>query len=325
MGRLDNMKSWKGISVSEKDYTSTLANALYDLSEIPNKTKKEHLLRYSDKHSLSIAKDIDESYCSTVGSVVLLMEKSFPFNEKSLESFNKIIGRLPKEKGKKKVEKQVQASNLPKILQWIDSLQQGCKKGTDKPQRISEIPFKLSKEDISEISLEYQHDKEEIEQVLAGDEYLLEGYDTYTKWELKRLDIFYKELYTYLNKEPVKKERKKRKIDANKLVQKLQYCKTFESFISINPKDIIGSKSLVVFDTDKKVLRYYTGELSVKGTTITGFNDSSFTKKLKDVTFLNNILAVQSKGLLKFIEGLKGVKGSITGRMNENCLILKKV
>lgn len=122
------------------------------------------------------------------------------------------------------------------------------------------------------------------------DEQLKEAYSYLSKAHLKKITAFYQEVVSAcdmlaqeakVNRAP----RKTKAVSKDKLVAKLKYMKTFEALklVSVNPADIIGSKELWVYNTKTRKLGKYVAEdykdLGVKGTTITGFSESSSIQK----------------------------------------------
>jgi len=319
------MKNWKGISVPEEEYNYTLASALSELTDVPLKDKKLHVLRYSDIHNLNISKSIGECYCSTVGAVIMLIERHFPFNEKSIMSFHKLISNLPKESNAKITIKS-EKRDISKVLEWLDNIIQKIKIGEEKPSILSNMPYKLSKDDCEELKKEYDSDYTGIKLALSGEEYAIEAYSSYSKWELNRLFAFYQSLYEFLDQKPERKERKKRRIDVSKLAAKVKYLQHSEklSVKSIHPEEIHNSKMVLVFEEDSNTIRIYSGKLSVKGTTIIGF-DEAVSKKMRDISQVKKLLAASSNVIKNRFDEFQEPKKTVTGRLNDRCVILRKV
>lgn len=168
------------------------------------------------------------------------------------------------------------------------------------------------------------------------DEQLNEGYRHLSKAQLKKITAFYNEILTAcdmlaqeakINKKP----RAKKAVPADKIVAKLKYLKSNEQLklVSINPTDIIGAKELWVFNIKtRKIGKYVADEykdLSVKGTTIIGFNENSSVQKTlrKPEEQLKEFKAAGKVALRKFLDDIKAVDIKLNGRINEDTILLK--
>jgi hypothetical protein len=128
-----------------------------------------------------------------------------------------------------------------------------------------------------------------------------------------------------------KKPRAKKPTDKSKIVAKMKYLKQDDKLkiVSINPQDIIGAKELWVFNVKtRKLGKYVTtefGELNVKGTTITGFNENTSVQKTlrKPEEQLKEFKAAGKVVLRKFLEDIKAVDIKLNGRLNEDTVLLK--
>lgn len=183
----------------------------------------------------------------------------------------------------------------------------------------------------------YEPDLIEMQAAAKGnDDELVEGYDGYSKADLKKLIDLYKEIVntcTMLEQEAkaVRAPRAKKSKPKEQLVSKLKYAKTDEKLklASINPADIIGAKELWVYNTKtRKIGKYVAAEyqdLGVKGTTITGFNpDTSIQKTLRkpeeQIAAFTKSTKVQRR---KFLDSIKSVDIKLNGRCNEFTVLLK--
>jgi hypothetical protein len=183
----------------------------------------------------------------------------------------------------------------------------------------------------------YVRQYDEYLEVAEGkDEQLKEGYSHLTKAQLKKITAFYSEILTAcdmlaqeakVNRAP----RAKKAVPADKIVGKLKYLKSNEQLklVSINPTDIVGAKELWVFNIKtRKIGKYVADEykdLSVKGTTIIGFNETlSIQKTLrKPEDQLKEFKAAGKVQLRKFLDDIKAVDIKLNGRVNEETILLK--
>jgi len=184
----------------------------------------------------------------------------------------------------------------------------------------------------------YSRDLAELEELASGsaDEQLREGYSHRSKKQIKNLIVFYQEIMSAcdmlaqeakVNRAP----RAKKTVPAEKLVAKLKYKKTDEplKLVSINPADIIGTSELWIFNTKtRKLGKYVAAEyltLSVKGTSIVGFNENTSVQKTirKPEEKLKEFKVAGKVQLRKFLEDINATDTKMNGRINEETILLK--
>ena len=135
------------------------------------------------------------------------------------------------------------------------------------------------------------------------DEDLVEGYSFLSTTKLKKLDGYLESLIEVLE-EKSKITRRKRKVDPNKLVKSVQYMSESKEFNleSIDPVNIVGASGLLCFNTKTKKLTLFEAStkegLSVKGTTIQNFSESSVTKTIRKNNF--NLLSNITEGRIDY-------------------------
>jgi hypothetical protein len=183
----------------------------------------------------------------------------------------------------------------------------------------------------------YIRSYEELQEAAEGKcEQLEEAYNHLTKPQMKKIIAFYHEIISacdMLGQEAKvnRKPRAKKTIPADKIVAKLKYAKTNEQLklVSINPTEIIGAKELWVYNIkSRKVGKYVAAEyleLSVKGTSIIGFNANLSVQKTlrKPEEQLKEFKAAGKVQLRKFLEDIKAVDIKLNGRINEDVVLLK--
>ena len=134
------------------------------------------------------------------------------------------------------------------------------------------------------------------------------------------------------NHKPVRKPRKAKQISAIDKVKKLNFLdEDLENKVSsIEPSKIIGADILFLFNAKTNQLSYYQaidrGGLDVKGTTIKRFDtDTSAVKKLgaKTTYFLDRVLGGGKIVLNKIMNEINSKASKVTGRVNNNMIILK--
>ena len=169
------------------------------------------------------------------------------------------------------------------------------------------------------------------------DEDLKDAYAYMKAADYKRYDAFYTKLFEGIAQYgQVKKATKKASVrkppQKEKLVAKLKYAKndSTNKLVSINPVDIIGAQELWVYNTKTRKLGKYVAEamggaLGVKGTAITGFNESTSVQKTlrKPELQLKEFLAAGKIELRKFLENIKATDIKLNGRINLDTVLLK--
>ncbi len=178
----------------------------------------------------------------------------------------------------------------------------------------------------------------EFETVLEGtDDQLKEAYGHMSKTQLKALIKFCEavlaSLQSYLSvKKAAKAPRKKKAVSPDKVVAKMKYLKAFDELklTSVAPKTVLSTTEIWLYDTVKRKLHYYVadghiGTMSVKGTTIIGFDATkSGVKTLrKPQDVLKKLMAGGKPASRKVFTDVNAVHAQPNGRTNEHMIILK--
>ena len=174
----------------------------------------------------------------------------------------------------------------------------------------------------------------EVQEALEGkDDQLKEGYSNFNKRELKRYAEFLENIIAdctqmvqtaKANRAP----RKRKEVSPVKLTSKMKYAKDFAelSLKSIQPATIIGSSEVWYYNTKYRrvgVYRAENGTLSVKGTTIIGFDTKTSTQMTlrKPEDFFKG-LAMGKRALNAKLKTLTTKPSNPNGRINEECILL---
>ena len=188
------------------------------------------------------------------------------------------------------------------------------------------------------IPQEYQELIDEVNIALDGtSKQLKEAYSFMNVSEKRAFINFVKKIQTdserYAeNHKPVRKPRKAKQFTAVERVSKLNFLdEDLENKVSsIEPSKIVGAEMLFLFNSKTNQLSYYQafdrGGLDVKGTTIKNFDtDVSAVKKLgaKTTHFLDRVLGGGKIVLNKIMNEVNSKAGNVTGRVNNNMIILK--
>ena len=136
-----------------------------------------------------------------------------------------------------------------------------------------------------------------------------------------------------------RKPRKRKPIAKEKLIAKLKFQKEDSTLglVSANPIEIPGCSELWVYNTKTRKIGKYiatnidpTGQqregsgLSIKGTTITGFNGTSIQKTLRKPKDQIDTFKNSGKVLLKkYMDTINAVETKLNGRINEQTILLK--
>jgi hypothetical protein len=169
------------------------------------------------------------------------------------------------------------------------------------------------------------------------DEQLSEAYSHLKSADFKKryswIDALLDAIEQYRSvKKATKRVRAKRAPSKDKLIAKLKYLKEEKTLklVSVDPTGIIGAQQLWVYDSKtRKLIQYVadivTGPLGVKGTSITGYDESkSVGKTLRKPEEQLKAFAKSGKvELRKFLANIKAVETQASGRINENQILLK--
>lgn len=178
-------------------------------------------------------------------------------------------------------------------------------------------------------------------------EQLKEGYAIY---ETKQLKLKLKAMQNIINvldviiesAKVLRKPRKRKPISSEKMVAKLKYCVSHDKLglVSISPTDIVRCNELWVYNIKSRKIGKYVASmqdplgqqrdgsgLTVKGTTIQGFNEElSIQKTLrKPEEKLKEFKDAGKIKLKKYMEEINAVEIKLNGRINADTVLLKAV
>lgn len=187
----------------------------------------------------------------------------------------------------------------------------------------------------------YQGDLAELQEVLTStDEQLREAYAHLSKKAIKNMIAFYEEIASACqmlqeSQKAQRKPRAKKAKPAEKVVEKLKYMKEFAplKLVSVDPTKILTANELWVYNTKTRKLGKYvvddpynTGQkLSVKGASIINFSETKSVQKTlrKPEEKLSEFKSAGKVALRKFLEDINAVDIKLTGRLNEDTILLK--
>lgn len=195
---------------------------------------------------------------------------------------------------------------------------------------------------LDEIREYYEQYRAEVAEFLSAskkkllEEQLLEHYSKVPSRKLKNLSKFFDTLFelitqTKLIKKRMRKPRAKKVKTSSQLTKKLKYKDYDDKYKikSIQPTDVVGCLQLWVFNTKTRKLGVYhaddTTSLSVKGSTIIGYNkNSSVQKTLRKPEDVILQVASGSKVQLRHVmSGIKAKASPLNGRINSETILLR--
>lgn len=172
--------------------------------------------------------------------------------------------------------------------------------------------------------------------VEGKDEQLTEAYSIYSKSFLKKYMEFIRGIVQECDTRTeamklTRKPRKKKIKPAAVVVSKLQFKDKDDDFkiVSVKSADIIGAEQLWVFNTKTRNLSVFNAMgpigLSVKGTTVTGFDEkTSVTKKVrKPELVLPGVVAGGKVTLRRVMENITSTEYPAKGRISTDVILLK--
>lgn len=182
----------------------------------------------------------------------------------------------------------------------------------------------------------FKHRADEIaEAALGKDKDLAEAYSNFTKPELKKHDLFHKNLLAacVMLQEVAKVERaprKKKPVAKEKIISKLKYKKedTTLGIVSVSPSQILGAKEVWVYNTKTRKLGQYKAAdaqgIGVKGIGLLNYTPDSIEKTVrKPAETLAEFKKASKVKLRTFLKDIVAIDIALTGKLNENHIILR--
>jgi hypothetical protein len=180
--------------------------------------------------------------------------------------------------------------------------------------------------------------KELQEAILGNDPELKEAYSWMSKPKLKKLLEYHQEMVVNFEAQAqfaksIRKPRKKKKKKPEQLVAKLKYQKECNelNIISIDPREIIGAKKMVAFNSKYRTLTVYDASplvdgFTIKGTTLVGYDEAnSKTKKLRDPKSVLPRMIGGVRAINNAWETVKTKESTPNGRFNEHTVIIQVI
>lgn len=345
------------------NFYAAITYAHYELSASSLKKEVAQYLKNIDpKHPLlPRLKDIDENRFMTLGKYMYIMNHGGEIPEDILPGVMPALEKLINEEEGKIIAPAIKCEDsedvAPKnIISIQDRIQERAREiagevegwiddfCADKNASVKSVEdfiglFKsndLKGPHMRFMSLIFQKRSDEIGEALIGkDKDLVEYYSNFSKTELKKYDLFHKNLLkaAVMLQEVAKVERaprKKKPVSTERVVSKLKYKKEDNSLgiVSLQPVQIIGSKELWVYNTKTRKLSQYKASdergLNVKGTGLLNYSSDSVEKTIrKPVETLVEFKKASKVKLRSFLKDLSTVDVPVSGKLNEHCVILR--
>lgn len=207
-----------------------------------------------------------------------------------------------------------------------------------------DVPEWIKKKEIKSVQAQMIADHfkpriKELEEAIDGkDEDLKQAYSWMSKPKLKKYLNFHQEMVVHFQAQAqfaksIRKPRKKKKKKPEQLVAKLKYQKECTEFSinSVDPREIIGAKKLVAFNTKYRTLSVYDASplvdgFTIKGTTLVGYDEAnSKTKKLRDPKSVLSRMIGGVRAINNAWETVKTKETKPNGRFNEHTVILQVI
>jgi hypothetical protein len=174
-------------------------------------------------------------------------------------------------------------------------------------------------------------------QAVNADKELTEGYSNFTKTQIKNLvkycDVAISEMNSYIAVKRSQQQPRRRKAQPpERIAAKVQYLREDKALElqSLPPAKLVGCKEAWLYDTGKRKLIYlvadsHTATLTVKGTTVLGFDTTKSVSKTvrKPEAQLAEFMKLGKPASRKYVEDMKTVGIEPSGRLNAETLILK--
>jgi len=304
---------------------------------------------FRKNYKLNVENVIKE-YPTTFGFVCRILNNGGIINEKDNTWFNETILKIKNDLANYKVEVVVDDKPvMPNIQDRIREKASECigeleglldeyilSKFTSNPKPYGVMhTLNIKGVHTNRILEHWKRIRAEYDTVLTTeDELIKEGYSNFSKTEIKKIVGFCDSIITDCMKvvdeaNKSRKPRQRKQKTPEQLVSKLKYLDKHEALVSENSKDIIGAIQLWVYNTKSRKLGCYNADdasgLSVKGSSIIGFNESKSTQKKlrKPEVTLPEILKGGKVYLRTALDDIKTVPATLNGRLNTDTILLR--
>ena len=298
----------------------------------------------------------DKNTPMTVCSLIMAHRAGMPFRERHIEYIDKAIEAAINGAGREEDIVEVVKEEAPKA--YVPTIQDRLNEKTaetigeleghyDEVIKNPKYNFKpydylvannVPQSQLSKYEAVYQARFDELKEAFTKvDEQLTEGYSHYKAADFKRIMAFIDQILNDIIqyrgvKKATKKVRAPKSVSKEKVVAKLKYAKEDKTLrlVSVNPADIVGAQELWVYNVKTRKLGKYIadslqGPLSVKGTSIIGYDEHKSTSKTlrKPEEKLKEFAKATKVELRKFLENIKATETLLNGRISADVVLLK--
>jgi hypothetical protein len=352
------------------NFHMALTYAHYELTANQLKKEVQVYLKSTDTKNtlLDRIKDIDENRFTTIGKYMYVLNHGGEIPEDILKGVMPALERMIDEEEAKSIsenqkEDKKKAENCPQVSEntgrvitiqtrlrdaarevagevegWLDDF---CMDKKTSVKTVDEFVALFRANDLKAPHMRHVQEifarraQEVADAVEARDKDLTEAYSNFTKPELKKFDLFHKNILKacVMMQEVAKVERaprKKKPVSTEKVVAKLKFKKDDSSLgiVSLNPVQIVGSKELWVYNTKTRKLSQYKAiderGLSVKGTGLLNYSTDSVEKTIrKPAETLTDFKKASKVKLRTFLKDLSTLDVPANGKLNEHCVLLR--
>ena len=307
---------------------------------------------YLKKNKIKVAVDIVNRQNNTFGFLCRMKNNGAVFSDKHEEKFKSYVDDMLVAKSKPVIEKEekkptvsIQDRVAEKVSEMIGELEGSIDdfvlsdfKKTPAPYGIMH-GMNVKGMHAKQISEWAKSQRVQFEEALESkDPQVKEGWSNFTKVQLKKLVAYCDQVITdciKISGEAVasRKPRKRKAKSPDQLVAKVKMLESDDNYKlkSIPAKDIIGAIQLWVFNVKYKRLSVYNADdasgLSVKGSTLMGFNATKSTTKTlrKPEKTLPEVLNGGKVALRGIMDNLTTKDMEANGRLNAETILLRVI
>lgn len=331
----------------QKTYTNDLLNYTnYHNKNTDIKVIRKWAVDYQssiDKKTAPLLNKASDYELRSIGMIGRAIMRGDYVSQEHVERIgNDIKTLIAKYKEQKEEKKEEQAKVVPvvdkfsiHIAETNGAIDEWILKGTNFSMKDYLVANNISSPVAKTIGQSFVRLENELTEAVEGkDPQLKEAYGYMGKVKLRKFLAFVSQLIVDCQQQiqtakVQRKPRARKEKPATVLVAKLKYLKEHAELAlkSEDPKSIVGSQQVWLYDVEKRKLVCYTAEkgktLTVKGTTILGWDvsESSVKTLRKPEEIVKGNLAKRT--LNANYNGLKTKPQTVNGRTNENMIVLK--
>lgn len=319
------------------------------------KNSQKYISDYFTKNKLKLNTSLAEKQTITFGWICRMMSRGVILSEKEQLYFKNKVSELSIVEVEKQKPVEDDMTNVINIQEKIKEKSSACigeleglvdefikSKGKTTTTPLSVMLEKNIKGvHASNIVEWFKESRDHFQNVMISkDDQIKEGYSNFTKPQIKKLIEFHQLIIDdaqniISNSKKTRKPRKRKQKTSEQLTNKVNYCPEFSDndlkLKSINPKEIVGTNTLWIFNTKTKKLGCYIADdssgLTVKGSTILNFSKvksiSKNIRKPKDI--VPNIVNGGKVFLRNVLADIKAKENKLNGRINKDTILLRVI